>query len=175
MGARRLEGHLSGSHSSKSGKAHSKSGKGEDYYYSASKSGKGEDYYYSASKSGKGSHSKSGKSEYDSHSSKSGKGSHSKSGKSGSSKSGKAHSKSGKSEDYYYSYSKSGKSSTSMDYHPECDFTCTEERLLVCAGFFHDAGAYCDGTSDCGGAMCGCEAGEYFCTEGKNPCEVGWS
>merc|ERR1712157_90471 len=103
---------------------------------SHSKSGKSGSH---SSKSGKGSHSKSGKSEdyyYDS--SKSGKGSHSKSGKSGSSKSGKAHSKSGKSEDYYYSYSKSGKSSTSMDYHPECDFTCTEEDLLVCAGFFHD-------------------------------------
>merc|ERR1712032_522820 len=115
---------------------------------------------------------------------------HSKSGKSeeyyyGLSKSGKAHSKSGKSEDYYYgssksgkAHSKSGKSSKSMDYHPDCDFTCSgtgESSLLVCAGFFHDAGAYCDGTSDCGGAMCDCVAGEYFCMEGKNPCVYGWS
>merc|ERR1712032_1794636 len=95
----------------------------------------------------------------------------------------------GKSEDYYYNSSKSGKahsksgkggskSSKSMDYHPDCDFTCSgtgESSLLVCAGFFHDAGAYCDGTSDCGGAMCDCVAGEYFCMEGKNPCVYGWS
>merc|ERR1712032_515700 len=166
--------------SSKSGKgSHSESGKSESHWSGSH-----------SSKSGKDSHSESGRRLEGhwsgSHSSKSGKGSHSKSGKSGSSKSGKAHSKSGKSEDYYYSSSKSGKggskSSKSMDYHPDCDFTCYAapsfdegEIYPLCAHFFSDPGAYCDGTSDCGTPLCECVAGEYFCMEGKNPCTEGWS